>query len=1008
MLGAVAMSFGLFAEATPFSTSFEPAEYTETENNLVLDGTYWSGLTVASIPLTAYGEETPYAYDAEGAKARRFSGGQDQYLKLATGTETLLRKVDETVFVDQLVKFTGFEDEPDFTDDTTTKIAVWMTAIEADEGATSETNLYVSVGSREGKTKVQIPGDWVPETWYRLTIKSLGNIAKSGTRAGFIIYIDGEQVAATDATELFEGSSLTDEAAGYQKLGQLFPAMIDTDANFDYVGFKGIGGIDDMILDNEGPTFAQTTTITVTLKDGLIATIGDVALTNETGTVELQRGPYTVVYTAAEGYILNDAPVSVDHNTSTGDIDDTATLDVAPIVVTVTYDWTNTVAYADADSAFLAVALYTQTPGNSVNVEFQQNVTNELAGYAFDAGVMISIYDDYDEQEPEKQLSSFWDISLGNVTFTKGLENNKKVFFDAGEDEEFTIYTLTFEGVMKAGSHVITGGLAAHYESITLDPTDCYVAIKGDWTDPDYSYKRVFAEVEGYQIKEEYIEDELSALNGYTKYYLAEVEYVASVTANGVEMGPFETVEEALAAVQNAEAAGTFPIVVTALADLTIQNPNDEIELAEGGTITITKSGDYQTWAFTGTVAGTVTLALNKSIIVPATTGDDLTVNPAEGCMIKSYTEGDVTSYTAHTIIATVESKSQAPESFCDPDEVLARVVELEEDDANLPIIVTAVAAEGLTLEDDLHTTHIAQGVTIRISEDPEEDRLWTISDVLYFSGLINGNVAAEDIAKIDNKPIKLGTKAYVSVNKEKSSVAADFFVSDVAGYKVVLVDTLGGYNSFALAPILVENIELDITSTNVAPNEVFTLTATVQPDGALDKTITWTSSDDAIATVNGGVVTAVAEGTATITATNAASGVFATCTVVVKAAGPVPPDPLDPSREDDYNGWAAKHDPAAIAALPDDQKIEAFLLDCEPTTTAINNAKKAFKIASITQDDAGKWVVTVVDETDTDKGPMYKNGYVEIVEYTDITVTDGKLYKAVLRQTPVKVGGND
>lgn len=124
---------------------------------------------------------------------------------------------------------------------------------------------------------------------------------------------------------------------------------------------------------------------------------------------------------------------------------------------------------------------------------------------------------------------------------------------------------------------------------------------------------------------------------------------------------------------------------------------------------------------------------------------------------------------------------------------------------------------------------------------------------------------------------------------------------------------------------------------------------------------------------------------------------------VATEKAAPTPA-PLDPDRKDEYLAWAnGKED--QLALLTDDQKIEAFLLDCEPTTSAIEDAKKAFKIASITQDAEGKWVVTVVDEKTTEKGEMYKNGYVEIVEYTDITVTSGKLYKAVLRQTPVKVG---
>ncbi len=65
------------------------------------------------------------------------------------------------------------------------------------------------------------------------------------------------------------------------------------------------------------------------------------------------------------------------------------------------------------------------------------------------------------------------------------------------------------------------------------------------------------------------------------------------------------------------------------------------------------------------------------------------------------------------------------------------------------------------------------------------------------------------------------------------------------------------------------------------------TLTATVLPDNALDKSITWTSSDEDVATVDDGVVTAVAAGTATITATTV-NDMTATCEVTVAAAEPV------------------------------------------------------------------------------------------------------------------------
>jgi len=69
---------------------------------------------------------------------------------------------------------------------------------------------------------------------------------------------------------------------------------------------------------------------------------------------------------------------------------------------------------------------------------------------------------------------------------------------------------------------------------------------------------------------------------------------------------------------------------------------------------------------------------------------------------------------------------------------------------------------------------------------------------------------------------------------------------------------------------------------------ETLTLTATVAPDGATDKSVTWSTSDGNVATVDNGVVTAVAAGNATITVTTTDGEFTATCAVTV--AAPIPP----------------------------------------------------------------------------------------------------------------------
>ena len=81
---------------------------------------------------------------------------------------------------------------------------------------------------------------------------------------------------------------------------------------------------------------------------------------------------------------------------------------------------------------------------------------------------------------------------------------------------------------------------------------------------------------------------------------------------------------------------------------------------------------------------------------------------------------------------------------------------------------------------------------------------------------------------------------------------------------------------------VAVESVTLNKTELTLEVGGEETLTATVAPDNATDKTVTWSSDNAAVATVENGKVTAVSAGSATITAT--AGDKSATCTVTVNA----------------------------------------------------------------------------------------------------------------------------
>lgn len=79
-----------------------------------------------------------------------------------------------------------------------------------------------------------------------------------------------------------------------------------------------------------------------------------------------------------------------------------------------------------------------------------------------------------------------------------------------------------------------------------------------------------------------------------------------------------------------------------------------------------------------------------------------------------------------------------------------------------------------------------------------------------------------------------------------------------------------------------VTGVSLNEDTASVTVGNTTTLTATVEPSNATNKTVSWSTSDEDVATVDGGVVTGIGAGTATITVTTADGGFTDTCEVTV------------------------------------------------------------------------------------------------------------------------------
>ena len=120
--------------------------------------------------------------------------------------------------------------------------------------------------------------------------------------------------------------------------------------------------------------------------------------------------------------------------------------------------------------------------------------------------------------------------------------------------------------------------------------------------------------------------------------------------------------------------------------------------------------------------------------------------------------------------------------------------------------------------------------------------------------------------------------------------------------YRCVVSNSAGSVTSNAATLTVtppVTGVTLDPTELSLFTGESQTLTATVVPDNATNKAVTWDSSNTEVATVNtNGTVKAVAPGTANITVKTVDGSHTATCAVTVTAPPePTPPPYIPPSK---------------------------------------------------------------------------------------------------------------
>lgn len=132
-----------------------------------------------------------------------------------------------------------------------------------------------------------------------------------------------------------------------------------------------------------------------------------------------------------------------------------------------------------------------------------------------------------------------------------------------------------------------------------------------------------------------------------------------------------------------------------------------------------------------------------------------------------------------------------------------------------------------------------------------------------------------------------------------------------------------------------VTSVTMNTNTMTVRKGTVFWLNATAGPEGAVNKTIVWSSSDTSIATVDQtGMVTAVEPGECTIVATSQDSGVTAKCTVIVTE--PVSGIHLNASSTTMYTGEKFVIIPTVEPADADNKAVT--YLSSDPSIATVDN----------------------------------------------------------------------
>ncbi len=308
--------------------------------------------------------------------------------------------------------------------------------------------------------------------------------------------------------------------------------------------------------------------------------------------------------------------------------------------------------------------------------------------------------------------------------------------------------------------------------------------------------------------------------------------------------------------------------------------------------------------------------SLSKIIFTPADTTDDklITYTSSAPSIVKVDEKGMVTA-VAEEGTADITARVGEKTAVC-------KVTVKTE------LVDSIVLAESVSISPTEKTIKVDETVQLEATVLPENVSnntcTWTSSD--------------PDIAEVDASGLVTGkTEGKVTITATTNDTAKKTATCEIIVSKE--------------ADVPAATITLNKTALDLEVDGTADLEATITPESAADKELTWTSSDETVAKVENGKVTALKEGTAKITvALTDNSEIKAECTVTVKAKTP------------GGNGSGDNDNTTAVTGISLSKKtVELEIGKTDQLTATITPSTATNKEVEWRSDDAG---IATVDST--------------------------------------------